>query len=118
MLLTILIVVDNYKSYRDLLFRHPMFRIAFTLNLLYESIMRVALCRVQHLITAAILYFLCGYNKINIEERVMVLNGDGDLHVYCDIDNRCVLTDKTHGFFLNMEIKTMRRNNSCEYNFG
>ena len=57
-LLTILIVVDNYKSYRDLLFRHPMFRIAFTLNLLYESIMRVALCRVQHLITAAILYFM------------------------------------------------------------
>ena len=57
MLLTILIVVDNYNSYRDLLFRHPMFRIAFTLNLLYGLIMRVALCRVQHLITAAILYF-------------------------------------------------------------
>ena len=57
-LVTILIVVDNYKSYRDLLFGHPMFCIAFTLNLLYGSIMRVALCRVQHLITAAILYFM------------------------------------------------------------
>ena len=57
MLLTILIVVDNYKSYGDLHFGHPMFCIAFTLNLLYGSIMRVALCRVQHLITAAILYF-------------------------------------------------------------
>ena len=49
-LVTILIVVDNYNSYRDLLFRHLMFRIAFNyyMNLLYGSIMRVALCRVQH----------------------------------------------------------------------
>ena len=46
MLLTILIVVDNYKSYRDyLLFGHPMFCIAFTLNLLYGSIMRITYMR-------------------------------------------------------------------------
>ena len=53
------------------------------MNLLYGSIMRVALCRVQHFITAAILYFMCGYKRnIGLKERVMVLNGDGDLQVY------------------------------------
>ena len=62
MLLPILIVVDNYKSYRDFLFGHPMFCIAFTLNLLYGSIMRVALCRVQHHITTAIIY-MSDYNN-------------------------------------------------------
>ena len=38
---------------------------------------------------------------------------DGYVHVFSDIYISASGMMKTHGFFLNIEIKTMRRNNSC-----